>query len=205
MWPPHPTLAAGSPSFFACSDMTGSAARETDVTRLLAVRILGLFLLAACPGPAASPPPAQPAPSGGGRTGAALCVLSPEDFAAQGLTVGAPQANVSDGGASAYCTYTGKSAAMGGIELDVFETASPHDAEATEATAAGEATQSLQPIQIAGADRARWDPKAKSGGPEFASLLVRSGPLVFVIGIPASADAQQKLTALAGLVLQRLR
>lgn len=165
------------------------------------MRMLGLVFLAACPGPAASPPPAHPA---AGKSGAALCVLTPADFGAQGLTVGAAQANISDGGASAYCTYTGKSAATGGVELDVFELPTPADAAQTEATAAGEATQSLQPIAIAGTDAARWDPKAVSGGPEFASILVRRGALVFVIGIPASADAQQKLTALSGLVLGRL-
>ena len=162
------------------------------------MRILGVFLLAACPAPAHAPPPPV------SKTGTTLCVLSAADFQAQGIPAGEAHANVSDGGASAYCTYSGKSAATGGVELDVFQTPSPGDAQQTEATAAGEATQHLQPIALAGTDAARWDPKAVSGGPEFASILVRRGTLVFVIGIPAAADAQQKLTALAGTVLQRL-
>jgi hypothetical protein len=133
-----------------------------------------------------------------------MCVLAPADFQAQGLPAHAVQANISDGGASAYCTYTGVSAAQGGVELDVFVLPTPGDAVGTENTAAGEAAQTLLPFPLPGVDAARWDPQAKSGGPTFASLLVRRGTVVFVLGIPSSPDVQAKLTALANLVLARL-
>jgi len=42
----------------------------------------------------------------------------------------------------------------------------------------------------------------RSGGPELASLIARRGRRVFVIGIPAAAQARR--TKLGGLVLARL-
>ena len=41
------------------------------------------------------------------------------------------------------------------------------------------------------------------GGPPFATIAVRRGSLVFVLGIPASKNAQAQLTKLAGIVLKR--
>src|SRR5262249_57641265 len=55
------------------------------------------------------------------RSGASMCVLTPADFQGAGVpTAAKPTANVQDGGGSVYCVYAGKSAATGGIELDVF-------------------------------------------------------------------------------------
>ncbi len=142
------------------------------------------------------------------KSGAALCgALTVADFQGAGLAQAAPPSvNLIDGGAGAYCVYSGKSAATGGIELDVFYPAgtNPAEAKATEETAAGETTGSaLAPIPLAGADSARWSPKAVSGGPPFATLVVRRGTLVFVLGIPAGPNAQAQLLKLAALSLKR--
>jgi hypothetical protein len=140
-------------------------------------------------------------------TGAAMCVLAVADFKAVGVDKAEkPTANVDEGGKSAYCVYAGRSSATGGIELDVFHPAGANvtEAKATEDTAVGEVTAKLTPIQLGGTDAARWAPNAKSGGPEFAMIVGRRGTLVFVIGIPAHADAQARLTKLATLVLDRL-
>jgi hypothetical protein len=134
-------------------------------------------------------------------------VLSPADFTTAGVAnASKPSANVQDGGVSAYCLYAGKSAATGGIELDVFSPAgtSPADIKETYQTAIGELSSALTPIRIEGADEARWSAHAVSGGPPFATIAVRRGDLVFVLGIPASKDAQAQLTSLSGLVLKRL-
>ena len=140
-------------------------------------------------------------------SGAAMCVLTVADFKAAGVDKAEkPTANVDDGGQSAYCVYAGKSSATGGIELDVFHPAGGNAAEAkaTEDTAVGEVTVTLKPLKLAGVDTARWAPNAKSGGPEFAMVVVRRGTLVFVLGIPAHADAEARVTKLANLVLDRL-
>jgi hypothetical protein len=141
------------------------------------------------------------------KTGAAMCVLAPADFKAVGITnADKPKANVSEGGASSYCAYTAKSSAAGGLELDVFCPAGGNDTEvkATEDTAVGEMSGKLEGIKLAGADSARWTGSAKSGGPEFAVLVVRRGKLVFVLGIPAHKDAKDRLVKLGALVLARL-
>src|SRR5689334_9944771 len=54
-------------------------------------------------------------------SGEALCVLNANDFAEAGVPKASkPSVNVQDAGASASCVYDGKSAATGGIELDVY-------------------------------------------------------------------------------------
>ena len=140
------------------------------------------------------------------KSGAAMCALSPADFQSVGVNgTSKPSANVNDAGASVYCVYAGKSAATGGVELDVFYPAgaSPADAKETFDTASGESGTKLQPITIAGADEARWAPDAVSGGPRFATMTVRRKSLVFSLGVPANAGAQAQLTKLAALLLQR--
>jgi hypothetical protein len=139
----------------------------------------------------------------GPKSGAAMCVLTADDFKAAGVSgTGKPSANVSDAGASAYCVYAGKSSATGGVELDVFFPAE----EGTEDMAAGESgAGALKPFDLKGADRARWTPSAMSGGPPFAELVVKRGKLVFVLGVPKHKDAQAQLTKLGALVLERLK
>jgi hypothetical protein len=169
----------------------------------LAPLFVGVCLLAI-----ASPAPAQQAARNAPRrAGEALCVLNPNDFAEAGVaSASKPSANVQDGGKSAYCVYAGKSAATGGIELDVFSPAgaSPAAIKDTYQTAIGESSTAMTPIRIEGADEARWSAHAISGGPPFATIAVRRGDLVFVLGIPAGKDAQAQLTSLSGLVLKRL-
>jgi hypothetical protein len=141
------------------------------------------------------------------KSGATLCALTAADFTAAGVAgAGKPTANVQEDGASAYCVYAGKSSATGGIELDVFYPAgaNANDAKATFETAIGEAGSGLAPLKLAGTDEARWSPKAVSGGPPFATLAVRRGTLVFVLGFPTGKNAQAQLTKLAELVLKRL-
>ena len=140
------------------------------------------------------------------KSGATMCALAPADFQAAGVAnAGKASANVQDGGASVYCVYAGKSAATGGIELDVFYPAgsSVADAKETFKTSVSEGGSGLKPIAIAGADEALWSPSLKSGGPAFASATVRRGTLVFSLGIPASANAQSQLTKLVEIVLGR--
>jgi hypothetical protein len=140
------------------------------------------------------------------KSGAAMCALTPADFQAAGVTgAGKPTANVQEAGSGAYCVYAGKSVATGGIELDVFYPAgaNPTEVKATYETAIGEGSTALKPIKIDGADEARWSPSAVSGGPPFASIAVRRGSLVFVLGVPANKNAQAQLTKLTALVLKR--
>jgi hypothetical protein len=139
------------------------------------------------------------------KSGATMCALTPADFQSVGLASTAkPSANVQDAGASVYCVYAGKSAATGGVELDVFNPAGPSAADAKETfqTAIGE-TSGLKPITIAGADEAQWSAATRSGGPSFATIAVRRGTLVFTLGIPAGANAQAQLTKLTALLLER--
>lgn len=142
------------------------------------------------------------------KSGAAMCgALTPADFQSVGVANAAkPSANVSDAGASAYCVYAGKSAATGGIELDVFHPAgtSVADAKETFKTAISEGVSGMKAIAIAGADEAQWSASSVSGGKPFATIAVRRGTLVFVLSFPASANAQTQLTKLAALVMQRL-
>ena len=169
---------------------------------------LAILFVSGCLIAIASPAPGQQAARKGPRlSGEALCVLGPNDFAEAGVkTAAKPSANVQDNGASAYCVYAGKSAATGGIELDVFSPAGSTlaDAKETFKTAIGEASAAMTPIRIEGADEAVWSGRAVSGGPPFATITVRRGDLVFSLGIPASKDAQAQLTSLSGLVLKRL-
>lgn len=139
------------------------------------------------------------------KSGAAMCGLTPADFQAVGIqNASKPTANVQDRGASVYCVYAGRSAATGGIELDVFYPAGGSPADAHETfTTSDEGIPNMKPIALPGIDEARWSDRAVSGGPPFATITVRRGTLVFSLGVPASASAQTQLTKLATLLLQR--
>jgi hypothetical protein len=142
------------------------------------------------------------------KSGAAMCALTAADFKAAGVAGAAakPTANIQDAGAGVSCVYAGKSAATGGIELDVFNPAGSNRDEVmvSYVNALGEAGAAGKPIKLAGADEARWAPDAVSGGPAYALIGVRRGTLIFVLGIPTSKNAQAQLTKLATLVLARL-
>jgi hypothetical protein len=139
------------------------------------------------------------------KSGAAMCALTPADFQNAGIrNASKPTANVQDGGASVYCVYAGKSAATGGIELDVFFPAgsSTSESKATYKTAIDEGP-ALTPISIAGADEAHWSAAAVSGGPPFTTIAVRRSNLVFTLGIPTSSNSQSQIVKLVEIVLQR--
>jgi hypothetical protein len=139
------------------------------------------------------------------QAGSAMCALTPADFQVAGIPNAVkPTANVQDGGASVYCVYAGRSAATGGIELDVFYPAgsSVAEAKATYKTAIDEGP-AMKPLTIAGADEAQWSASAVSGGPPAATLVVRRSTLVFTLGIPANNNSQAQITKLAAVVLQR--
>lgn len=158
------------------------------------------LLLSAIPAALVAAAPIPP------KSGALMCALTPADFQSAGVANASnPSANVQDAGAGVYCVYAGKSSATGGIELDVFYPAGANVADARETLklAISEGSSGLSPITIPGADEAQWSAAAKSGGPAFATIAVRKGTLVFVIGIPTSKNAQAQLTRLAALVLSR--
>ena len=165
--------------------------------------VLGVCLLAA----ASAVPGQQAARGAASHAGSGLCVLRPNDFAEAGVAKASePSVNVQDGGKSAFCVYAGKSVATGGIELDVFlpAGASPVEIKETYQTVIAESGAEMTPIRIEGADEARWSAHAVSGGPPFATIVVRRRELVFTIGIPPSKNAQAQLTSLSGLVLKQL-
>jgi hypothetical protein len=142
------------------------------------------------------------------KSGAAMCgALTAADFSSVNVRTDAkPTANVSDGGASAYCVFAGKSGATGGVELDVFYPAgtTPADVKETMNTASAETTPALAPITVPGADEARWSASTKSGGPAFATIVVRRGNLVLGLSIPTGKDAQAQLMKLVDVALKRL-
>jgi hypothetical protein len=132
--------------------------------------------------------------------------LTVADFQGVGLQAASkPTANVQDGGNSVYCVYAGRSSATGGIELDVFYPAgsNPEEIRGAMENASGELGSALKPIKVAGADDARWSGTAVSGGPAFATIVIRRGSLVFVLGIPAGQEAQAQLLELAETALKR--
>src|SRR5207248_5181754 len=102
----------------------------------------------------------------------------------------------------AYCVYAGKSAATGGIELDIFVTKSDADAKDVYKTMRGE----MSPVSrvenaLPGADESELAKVAKPSA--FTTITVRKGKLAFAIGVPATSGSQDSVVSLARLVLQR--
>jgi hypothetical protein len=157
------------------------------------------------PGGATTPPAATGA-TGGLPTGlpvtdvTKLCdLLAAGDFA--GLSIeGAGTVTVnSDEPGSAYCSYTSKSAAQGGIEFDVFV---GEDPDGTYNTIMGE-TVGLTSTTIAGAERAAMSKGVEGQADKPAAVLVKTGNLVFTIAVPAGLFRDAALNALALIVLAR--
>jgi hypothetical protein len=191
--------------------------------RMLIATLLGLgAVLAACGGtgggtptatgaPAATPSGA-PAGGGGSSTGGAAggpvarggdyCgLLGPGDFAAAGLAgAGAPSANPDPQGA--YCVYAGRSGATGGIELDVFVGTDDADASAIFVNVRSFIDVGTGKAALPEADEVALLASA-GGSPDYAVIAVRKGLLVFGISFPAGDGAQDRLVALARLVLAR--
>lgn len=140
-------------------------------------------------------------------SGAAMCALTRADFVAAGLQVNArPDASVQDDGQSAYCVYSGRSGATGGVELDVFWPAGGNPAAVvqTEQTVLGEDGAAYLPAGMAGVQDSRIATSIVAGGPRFAAIVVRRGDLVFTIALPAGPQARTRLLRLSRIVLARL-
>jgi hypothetical protein len=144
------------------------------------------------------------------NSGSALCVLTQADFARAGLHVNAkPSVNL-DGPQNAYCTYSGKSGATGGVELDVYFPAGTTPDEVTNTVNAtlgsdgpAAAKQYLKE-HVPGADESLAALSLKDNGPAFAANLVRKGDLVFALSLPAGPNASRQLLQLSKLVLARI-
>ena len=171
----------------------------------------GASSASSAPTGAASPSVAGSGPAGptGGPVAAGddLCgLLGPGDFSAVGVPgTSGPTENDQDP-SSVCCVYAGTSGATGGVEFDAFRAENAGDAQATYQTVIGEVGGDPEAGKAAGAaafpdaDDATIVTDADGGG---AVIVIRQGPLVFDIGIPASDQATAKLTALAALVLER--
>lgn len=143
-----------------------------------------------------------PAITGADAPAEALCaLLTDEDFADVGVAgTTAPTVN-SDQPGSAYCVYAGRSAAAGGVELDVFVSADAAEAATTYQTARGEypATSPTRP-DLPGIDEGELD----AGGPDrAATIIVRKGNLVLTLGFPSSGAAEDQLLELTRTALER--
>ena len=136
------------------------------------------------------------------QPGETLCgLLGPGDFTAAGVPgAGVPTLN-GNGSTEAYCVFAGTSSATGGIELDAF-TGTAADAASTYQTVLGESATAGESARagLSGADDASIN-LADTGG--SATIAVRSGGLVFALGVPRSAAARSQLLVLARLVLDR--
>ncbi len=137
-------------------------------------------------------------------SGAPMCsALTGSDFAKAGIQVAytTPHVNVGDNGASAYCSYTARSSAMGGVEFDIFATDDP---AGTIRNINGDLKGAMSAIRLNGADEAQLGTAVTSGGPPFATITVHRGRLVFDIGVPPSPRATAQLMELSKLVLHRV-
>jgi hypothetical protein len=145
---------------------------------------------------------AQPAVTLG--TGAKMCeALTAADFTAVGPTPDPmPRPPNSDDKTNAYCSYTKAFPVDGGLELDVFDGESdPRDVVKTILAESGKPT----PASLPGVDESVFTTSAGNKGRTLASVVVRHRRLVFAITVPASPKAKEQLTALATLVLSRVK
>lgn len=129
--------------------------------------------------------------------------LTVDDLRTVGLQpdLSAPIVNATPDGRSVYCTFTRASGAMGGIEYDAFLADDPL---ACQLTIMGEGTGGYAPADLPGVDDGLISLSVVSGGPPFARILVRRGNLIFTIAVPTGPRAQEQLTRLAQIVLERL-
>ena len=129
-----------------------------------------------------------------------LCdLLGAGDFTGLGITGAGTPTVSSDGPGSAYCTFTGTSAAQGGIEFDVFVGDDPDGTYNTIMSEAG----GLAPTTMAVADKAAITAGVEGQADKPAAVLVKKGKLVFTIAVPAGLYREAALTALTLAVLSR--
>jgi len=128
-------------------------------------------------------------------------LLTPADLTAAGVAnVGELSTNEYDN--SFYCVYAGKSAATGGIELDAFIIDDPTTLDENYSYVDPGADAEDVTASVPGADKARVG-SLSSGGPDFGTIAVQSGNLVFGLSIPPVGDWKGQLTSLATLILAR--
>jgi len=151
--------------------------------------------------------PAAPSPAAtvvSSETSARLReALTVDDLRSVGLEpdLTAPEVTTQPDGRGVYCTFTRASGAMGGIEYDAFV---DDDPLACQLTVMGEGTGSYAPAELSGVDDSLISLSVVSGGPPFATIIVRRGKLVFTIALPTGPNAQNQLRRLAEIVLERL-
>jgi hypothetical protein len=127
-------------------------------------------------------------------------LLTAADFTAAGVPgAGAVKKNAYD--TQFYCAFAGASSATGGIELDAFIVDEPNDRQTDFDSVAPYGGEDVT-VSVAGSDEATVG-TTSSGGPDFAQIGVRSGNLVFGLGIPAVGDWHGQLIALGSLILAR--
>jgi hypothetical protein len=105
----------------------------------------------------------------------------------------------SDEPGSAYCTWSSKAGAQGGLEFDAFVSDTAADSEDAFNTAASELPGG-QPVDLPGVDAALINPNVNG---TYGAIVVRDGRLTYTISLPASSGSQVQLESLAGLVLAR--
>jgi hypothetical protein len=139
-------------------------------------------------------------------TGAKMCAaLTAADFAAVGLhpdPVPARPPNSTEP-TGAYCTYTKAFPIAGGLEFDIFD--GETDPVGVEKTMLGEGGGPQTPAKLEGVDNSVFSESRGNGGVTMAALVVRHRRLVFGITIPSSPKAKEQLTALAKVVLSRVK
>jgi len=157
-------------------------------------------------GPAsASTPGGAPPPAGSpiGDIAHIANILTPADFGAVGVS-GANAGNDNASGNGHYIVYAGKSAADGGIELDIFLFDTSADAQ-TDFGDVG--LYKVDPAMVAeiGADQVGYypDQPGNTASTSYDEVRVLKGNAWFDLGIPSNADSKAQLTALAALVVAR--
>jgi len=133
-----------------------------------------------------------------------LCdYLKPDDFRAAGVN-GAKKVSENNTDEEFYCVYAGDSSATGGIELDAFVYNDLDDQDIGYDSLLPADDQHDVTAQVPNAEAAVVG-TAVSGGPRFAEIAVRSGNLIYGIGVPPSGDSQAQLVTLANVFMSRVR
>jgi uncharacterized protein DUF3558 len=133
-----------------------------------------------------------------------LCnYLTPDDFTAAGVG-GATKPSENNTAEEFYCVYQGRSSATGGIELDAFVYEDLDDQDIGYDSLLPADDQQDVTAQVPRAEAAAVG-TALSGGPRFAQIAVRSGNLIYGIGIPPTGDYRAQLVALANQFISRVQ
>lgn len=133
-----------------------------------------------------------------------LCkYLTPDDFRAAGVS-GATKPSENNTAEEFYCVYNGNSSATGGIELDAFVYNDPDDQDIGYDSLLPPDDQQDVTAQVPNAEAAVVG-TASPGGPRFAAIAVRSGNLIYGIGIPPTGNYRSQLVALANEFMSRVQ